>query len=64
MKVLKLEDVIKLTGISKVTVWRLENKGQFPHRIVLSPNRVGWIEHEVQDWIESRPRIGNQQDAA
>ena len=64
MKALKLKDVVHLTGLSKVTIWRLEQRGEFPRKLALSPNRVGWLENEVQDWISSRPRIGSQEDAA
>ena len=64
MRVLKLKDVVQLTGLSRVTIWRLEQRGEFPGKIALSPNRVGWLESEVQDWIGSRPRINNQKDAA
>ena len=64
MKALKLKDVVHMTGLSPVTIWRLEQRGEFPIKIALSPNRVGWLEDEVKDWINSRPRIGSQEDAA
>jgi prophage regulatory protein len=64
MKILKLKDVVQMTSIGKVTIWRLEQRGEFPAKIVLSPNRVGWIEDEVSDWIASRPRISSQQEVA
>ena len=64
MKILKLKEVVYLTGLSRVTIWRLEQRGDFPTKIVLSPNRVGWLEDEVSDWIASRPRISSQQEAA
>ena len=64
MKILKLKDVVRMTSIGKVTIWRLEQRGDFPTKIVLSPNRVGWLENEVSDWIASRPRISSQQEAA
>ena len=64
MKTLKLKDVVQMTSIGKVTIWRLEQRGEFPAKIVLSPNRVGWIEDEVSDWIASRPRISSQQEVA
>ena len=64
MKILKLKDVVRMTSIGKVTIWRLEQRGEFPEKIVLSPNRVGWIEDEVSDWIASRPRISSQQEVA
>jgi prophage regulatory protein len=64
MKILKQKEVVHLTGLSKVTIWRLEQRGAFPTKISLSPNRVGWLEDEVLDWITSRPRVSSQQDAA
>jgi predicted DNA-binding transcriptional regulator AlpA len=64
MKILKLKDVVRMTSIGKVTIWRLEQRGEFPEKIVLSPNRVGWIEDEISDWIASRPRISSQQEVA
>lgn len=33
---------------------RLEKAGQFPKRVQLGPNRVGWIEDEVPDWLQKR----------
>jgi prophage regulatory protein len=35
-------------------VWRLEQKGEFPKRIPIGKNRVGWDEEEVAAWIEDR----------
>ncbi len=64
MKILKQNEVVQLIGLSKATIWRLEQKGEFPQKISLSQNRVGWIESEVLDWVRSRPRIGYQQEAA
>ena len=62
MKILKQKEVVQLTGLSRVTIWRLEQQGEFPEKIALSPNRVGWLENEVSDWITSRPRISSQQE--
>jgi len=42
------------TSLSRSTVWRLEKLGQFPKRIKLSPNCVGWRKSEVLDWLSSR----------
>lgn len=39
-----------LTGISRTTVWRLQNAGVFPKPVVISPGRVGWRESEVRHW--------------
>jgi len=42
------------TGISKSTWWRLEQCGKAPKRIHLSPNTVGWLESEINEWIQAR----------
>jgi prophage regulatory protein len=31
---------------------RLEKEGKFPKRLQLGPNRVGWLESEVNEWID------------
>ncbi len=64
MKILKQKEVVHMTGLSRVTIWRLEQRGEFPEKIALSPNRVGWLENEVSDWVTSRPRISSQQEVA
>ena len=59
MKILSLKEVILLTGLSKVTLWRLEQKNMFPQRVALSPRRVGWKHDEVMEWLDTRPRVGS-----
>ncbi|MEX2453208.1 MAG: AlpA family phage regulatory protein [Rhodospirillaceae bacterium] len=44
----------ELVPYSDMHIWRLEKAGQFPRRIRLGANRVGWSEREVLDWIEQR----------
>jgi len=46
--------MLNRTGLSRATQARLEAAGQFPGRVQLGPNSVGWIEEEVEQWIESR----------
>ena len=38
----------------------LENKGEFPKRIKLSANRVGWIATEVDAWFEGVVKNANR----
>jgi len=44
----------QLTGISRSTAWRLEQKGRFPKRRQVSDGLVGWLESELVDWIQNR----------
>ncbi|MBE9555461.1 MAG: AlpA family phage regulatory protein [Proteobacteria bacterium] len=58
-KLLTSRDVVKLTGLSRVTVWRLSRDpdNDFPPSIQITENRVGWFEDEIASWLESRPRV-------
>lgn len=55
MKMLRLPEVVEVTGLSRPTIYRLEAKGEFPKRRRLGVNSVGWVEDEVTAWIQNRP---------
>lgn len=63
MKLLRLEEVIERTGLSRTTIWRLEKKedGEFPSRRKIGDSAVGWLESDINEWIENRPKV-NQID--
>ena len=60
MRVMRLDEVVARVGLSKSTVWRYIDEGDFPPPIKLGPRASGWIEHEIDDWIASRPRAVDQ----
>lgn len=57
MKVLTSGEVMNMTGLSRITIWRYEKANSFPKRRQLGTRRVGWIESEIRDWLESRPKV-------
>lgn len=44
----------QMMGVSRVTMWRLEREGLAPKRIQLGENSVGWLRHEIEDWIKRK----------
>ena len=46
-----------LTGLSRVTRWRMEQVGQFPKRRQISPGTIGWFLSDIQKWLESRVQV-------
>jgi predicted DNA-binding transcriptional regulator AlpA len=56
MSILRTADVVRRTGLSRTTLWRLERKGSFPTRVQLGLNSVGWRVEEIDAWIDRRPR--------
>lgn len=57
MKLLRSREVIRVTGLSRMTIWRMERLGLFPARRRLGANSVAWLEGDIQAWIRSRPAV-------
>ena len=58
MRLLRLPDVMRLTGLSRHTIWRMERDGTFPRHRVLGTRNIAWLESEVVAWISDAPRAG------
>lgn len=54
MRILSKRQLKELVLYSPQHVARLEKAGQFPKRVQLGPNRVGWVEDEILDWLQKR----------
>ena len=53
-KVLRLTDVCNRTGLSKSSVYKKMEEFDFPQSIALGARAVGWLEEEIEQWIQSR----------
>lgn len=51
MRLIKLNEVMKSTGLARATVYKYMNEGEFPKSVSLGARAVAWVESEVQDWI-------------
>ena len=54
LMVLRRRQVEARTGLGRSSIYALITDGQFPAPIRLSANTVGWLEHEINDWIAQR----------
>lgn len=53
-RVIRLPEVINKTGLGRTTIWRMSSTGNFPEAISLGGKATGWIEAEIDRWIERR----------
>jgi prophage regulatory protein len=53
-RILRLPDVKALTGLSRSTIYLRMSNGDFPKPISLGGKAVGWIEQEIEAWIQTR----------
>ena len=54
MRILSKRQLKEIVLYSPQHIARLEKAGSFPKRVQLGPNRVGWVEDEVLDWLQKR----------
>ena len=50
----RLPTVARITGLSKATIYRLRERGEFPQPVQLSPRCVGWRVKDIEEWLEAR----------
>lgn len=57
MRIIRRKEIKQKVGFTPHYCVLLEKKGQFPKRIRLGPNAVGWLESEVDAWLAERERV-------
>ena len=60
-QLLRLRDVIAITGRSRSSIYRDMEAGRFPKPVRLGPNAVAWREDDVQAWIDALPRTSEDE---
>ncbi|CAN5117329.1 hypothetical protein BH11PSE5_BH11PSE5_03400 [soil metagenome] len=54
MKILRKREVADRLGVSIMTIWRWEKRGDFPRRLQLGSSSVGYLEDEIDRWVKTR----------
>lgn len=58
--ILRRREVEQAVALSRSTIYRLMDKGDFPKPVKLTAHAVGWRASDIFQWLESR----SQDDAA
>lgn len=48
---IRIKEVISMTGLSRSSIYTYKNKGEFPSPIQLSSRSVAWVRVDVEKWI-------------
>jgi prophage regulatory protein len=54
MRIIRLREVIRCTGLARSTIYKFIEEGIFPGAVSLGGRAVGWVEEEVLDWVLAR----------
>jgi len=53
-QILKRSEVEKRYGLSRSTIYRLVERGEFPKPVRLTSHSVGWLESQLEEWLNNR----------
>jgi prophage regulatory protein len=53
-RVLRTAEAARRIGLSKSSLWRMVKDGEFPRPRRLSTHAVGWLESEIETWLNDR----------
>ncbi|WP_033570364.1 helix-turn-helix transcriptional regulator [Dickeya undicola] len=63
-RLMRLPEVLYVTGISRSTLYELSNRNAFPARVPLGGKNVAWVESEIHHWVAERIAARQQENHA
>lgn len=63
-RLLRLPDVEAATGLKKSSIYLLQQRGEFPRCVQVTPRCVAWAESAVLQWIQDRIAAASAASAA
>ena len=51
MRLIKIKEVIKMTSLSRATIYKYMADDSFPKPVSLGTKAVAWVEDVVENWI-------------
>ena len=55
-RILRIPIVLERLGIGRSTLYEMQARGEFPQSIPIGTRSVGFLESDVNEWIEARAR--------
>ncbi|TDX23308.1 AlpA family transcriptional regulator [Modicisalibacter xianhensis] len=56
MRLIKLKDVMYITGLARSTVYKYISEESFPKPVFLGKRNVAWVENEIEEWVLEKVR--------
>ena len=53
-KIIRLPEVQEMVGLSRPSIYRRISTGDFPATISLGDRAVGWLQSDIELWLDKR----------
>lgn len=54
IRMLRLEEVMSMTGLSRSSIYAMSKQGSFPKQIQIGPRAVRWNSQTVEAWLTAK----------
>lgn len=61
-RIIRLPSVIQKTGLSRSSIYLRIAQGDFPKSISLGVRAVGWLEQDIEQWLDERISASKNQE--
>lgn len=51
IRLIRLPDVMMITGLKRSTVYNKMKSGEFPKSVSIGERSIAWIESEINSWV-------------
>jgi len=62
-RILRLPEIKRSTGLSRSTIYFRISQGAFPKPVSLGGRAVGWLEAEIQEWLQQQIEASRKVEA-
>ena len=56
---IRLPQAKELTSLSKSSIYRLMEEGDFPKQVSLGARSVAWVKSQVEDWCLGKVKVAH-----
>ena len=63
LRLVRMRETERRVGLCEDQIGNLEKAGKFPRRVRISERAIGYVEHELDAWLEARVAARDQQAA-
>lgn len=56
-RILRMQDAVNVTAISRSTIYRMIDRGEFPPLLQISRGTVGFRESEIEQFLNTRHNV-------
>lgn len=56
LKIIRNDELAKELGVSKTTLWRMQQREEIPRPMRLSKRLTGWRRSQIEKWLDSKEK--------